>query len=334
MTMPTTNLHKPSPLRAALQVGGFLLGLGALAACVYLVASNDKYRQQIARLLDAPPWLLASIAGLSLATLFTTGMVFRATLRPIKLIPVLDAFAINALCTLLGNLPFKLSLIARVLIHRSRHGLPLATILSWIAGTALIILISLGPAVFATVVIKQVNATWWLCTVGGTLVIAAISVVLARQFADPDLWGHFTGALPGFLKRAAQSSFADKLHHGLNTVASPGAVAEALAWRGLDLAAQVARFWLVAQAVGADMSWAQCLIAGVTYFFIQGTSPAGALGAREAGTAGMLSQVAGADALAVVIAVSAIESATNLLAGLAGAAYLRVDRLMANRNTR
>lgn len=328
MATPTGNLHTPSPLRTALQVVGFVLGIGALAACVYIVATNAQYREQLKRLIDTPPATLAAIFGLSTATLFTTAMVFRATLRPIKRIPVGDAVAINALCTLLGNLPFKLSLIVRVLIHTKQHQIPLATVLSWIAGTAVIILVSLGPAIAATLILRRVDVLWWAITLSGTVVLAIAAVITSRWLAPPETWARLTSMLPGPIARFCQRPFVIKLHHGLRTLAEPRAVAEALLWRGIDLSCQVLRFWLVAQALGVEMTWAQCLIAGVTYFILQGASPAGALGAREGGTAVVLSQLAGADALAVVLAVTAVESVTNLVFGLAGAAYLRVDRLL------
>lgn len=328
MATPTGNLHKPSPLRTALQVVGFVLGLAALGACVYIVATNEQYRAQLRRLVDAPPATLAAIFGLSAATIFTSAMVFRATLRPIKRIPVSDAVSINALCTLLGNLPFKLSLVVRILIHTKRHQIPLATVLSWIAGTAVVILVSLGPAIAATLVLKRVDALWWAMTIGGTIVLAIAAVITSRWLAPPETWLRLTARLPGPLARLCQRPFVIKLHHGLRTLAEPRAVAEALLWRGIDLSCQVLRFWLVAQVLGVEMSWTQCLIAGVTYFILQGASPAGALGAREGGTAVVLSQLAGAEALAVVLAVTAVESATNLVLGLVGAAYLRIDRLL------
>jgi hypothetical protein len=298
-----------------------------LGVCVYFVASNPQYRAQIARLASAPWWLLGAVVAITLGLLASTGMVFRSTLSPIRRISVLDACTINALCTLLGNLPFKLSLVVRILIHTRRHHVPLPTVISWIGGTALVIIISLAPAVAATFIFKTVDARWWLATVLGTIVLATIAVLMAQRLAPPDRWHALMLRMPGFIQRLAARPIVVKLHHGLATLASPSAMTHALLWRTIDLAGQTVRFWLVAQALGVEMTWAQCLIAGTTYFFLQGASPAGALGTREGGTALVLSQLAGADALAVVLAVTAIESAVNVIAGVASAAYLRPDRL-------
>jgi hypothetical protein len=334
---PLTDAPRPSrspaqpPARSrtgtAWQVVAFVIGLGMLGVCVYLVASNPQYRAQIARLATAPWWLLGAVVAITLGLLASTAMVFRSTLSPIRRISILDACTINALCTLLGNLPFKLSLVVRILIHTRRHHIALPTVISWIGGTALVIIISLAPAVAATFVFKTVDARWWLATVLGTIALAIIAVLLARRLAPPDRWHALMLRMPGVIQRLAARPMVVKLHHGLATLASPSAVAQALAWRAIDLAGQTLRFWLVAQALGVEMTWAQCLIAGTTYFFLQGASPAGALGTREGGTALVLSQLAGADALAVILAVTAIESAVNVIAGVASAAYLRPDRL-------
>lgn len=320
-----------SRTRMALQVFGFVLGLAALAYCIYLVVSNPTYLQQLARLGAAPAWLLAALFALSAAATATSAMVFRATLKPVRIITIADGLAINAFCTLLGNVPFKLSLIARIVLHKTRHHLALGTILSWLAGTALVIVISLAPALAATLWIREVNAGWWVMTVAGTIALGVVCVLLARRFAPAERWASFTHSLPAPLERLAHIPFAIKLQHGLRTVASPWAMAEALCWRGMDLAAQVIRFWLVAQALGVEMTWAQCMIAATSYFFIQSASPTGALGAREGLTAAILT-AAGAHAITVVLAVSVIESITNIFLGVAGGAYLRVDRLLLSRN--
>lgn len=320
-----------SRTRTALQVFGFVLGLAALAYCIYLVVSNPTYLQQLARLGAAPAWLLAALFALSAAATATSGMVFRATLKPVRIITIADGLAINAFCTLLGNVPFKLSLIARIVLHKTRHHLALGTILSWFAGTALVILISLAPPLATTLWLGEFSVMWWLTTIAGTAALGITCVLLARRFAPPDRWASFTHRLPRLLQRLAHLPFAIKLQHGLRTVASPWAMAEALCWRGMDLAAQVIRFWLVAQALGVEMTWAQCMIAATTYFFIQSASPTGALGAREGLTAAILT-AAGAHAITVVLAVSVVESITNIFLGLAGGAYLRVDRLLLSRN--
>jgi hypothetical protein len=315
-------------LRTLAQVLGFALGLSVLGYCVWAVVSNPSHVQQVRRLADAPWWVVAGLLALSSTTLLTTAMVFRATLRPVHKAPVADMAAINALCTLLGNAPFKLSLVARTLIHHRRHRVPLPTLVSVLAGTAGVILISLGPALGATLLLRRVDTLWWALTIGGTLVLALVCVRVARVLAPIEAWHALARRMPGALARVMHSAPALKLHHGLRTLADARAVAEALAWRAADLAVATARFKLAAFALGAALPWDQALIAASTYFILQGAAPTGALGAREGGTAAVLGALIGAQALPLIVTVTAVESAANLVWGVAGAAYLRVDRLL------
>lgn len=312
------------------QALGFALGLALLGFCLWVVATNKPAQQKLLQLLAAPWWVFAALAALSCLTILLSGLVFRATLRPIKRITVLDAFAINALCTLLGNVPFKLSLVVRTLVHRRRHHVPLPTLISWLAGTALIILASLAPPIAATFALRTVDWRWWTISILGTITLATLMVFTARLLAPPAAWHALASRLPAPAARLMRSAIALRLHAGLATLATPSAVAEALTYRAIDMAAQTFRFALAAWALGVTLSWEQAIIAGAAYFILQGAAPSGALGTREAGAAATLAALGvpvevGAP---LVLAVTAVETACCLLLGIAGAAYLRIDKLM------
>jgi hypothetical protein len=313
------------------QAIGFLVGLGLLGYCLWVVAHNKPAQEKLLALLDAPWWVFAALAGLSCCTILLSGLVFRATLRPIRPISVLDAFAINALGTLLGNVPFKISLVVRTLIHRRRHGVALPTLVAWLGGTALIIVASLAPPLGATLALREVNLAWWVLCVLGTLVLGASLVLAGRALAPSQAWTALGRRLPGVLERLMHRPIALRLHAGLATLASPRAVGEALGWRACDMAAQTLRFALAAWALGVTISWEQALIAGAAYFILQGAAPSGALGTREAGAAATLAALGvplevGAP---LVLAVTAVETACCVVLGVGAAVYLRVDRLLA-----
>lgn len=325
-----------SPLARVLQVVGFFVGLGLLAACAYLAMRNPEHRAQLARLADAPWPNLLGLLALSAATVSVAGLTFAAVLRPVRRISRLDCVAVNSVCSTLSYLPFKMSLVFRVLYHHRRDGLPIMVIGGWIAATALVIMAALGPVVLASLWRGQVDGPWWAAATGGILLAGSALLVVARFLASERGWATLerlaAATRLGLVRRAVASRWFSNLHQGVHMLASPRAVSEALALRALDLAIHSARFYLAAVTIGVDLSPGQAVLAGAVYFFLQGAAPTGVAGVREAGTVGALGLLQSENLLVVVLAVSAAEGAVNLLMGAAGAAWLRVDRLFAGRS--
>ena len=136
--------HSRRFARIAVQLVGFSVGMALLVWAVRL-ALNEDNRGQFQRLAEAPPLHVIGLIGLSIATIVLNGMIFHRTLVPVRRLRTLDVVAVNAIATLLNYLPFKLSIISRVLIHNRRDGLPLGQIAGWLAAVGVGGVISFGP---------------------------------------------------------------------------------------------------------------------------------------------------------------------------------------------
>lgn len=323
--------HRPHGrrwLRVLVQGVFFAGGLALLAWVIAQAAGDEKLRAQFPRLLEAPPWTLAAIFGCSCATVAIMGLVFREVLAPVRPLRRVDLVATNGLVSLLSYAPFKIGLLVRVLIHHRRDRVPLLTIGAWLSASAAVVLLSLGPAMLATLWRGRLDAWWWLATLGGTVAGAVVMIALCRALDTPRGWALLESLAAATrvaaLRRAVGSVWFKQLHGGVHMLGDARAVSRALALRGLDVAVQAARFYLVAQCVGVELTLERAVLAGASYFLIQALSPAGVAGMREGGVTAIL----GADFAVVVLAVSAAELCANVVLGLAGAAWLRPDRFI------
>lgn len=320
-----------TPLSLAAQVVGFVVSLGLLGWVGYRVLSNEQSRAQLGRLWQAPIEQLLAMLLLSGFTIALSGLVFWAVVRPARRLSAAQAVGVNSVCSALSYLPFKISLIFRVLYHHRRDRLPLLFIGAWLAAAGVVILTSIAPPLGMSLLLRRVDGLWWAGAVGGTVALGALLVVMGR-------WAHgargrafidraAAATRVGLVRRFVNSAAFGRLMEGAGMLGDWRAVFGALALRSLDVAAQAARFALAAHILGVGLSADQVVIAGVTYFLLQATAPTGVGGVREAGTAGLLGFL-GNDVMVVVIAVSAAEAAMNLLMGAAAAVLLRVDKLL------
>lgn len=309
-------------LSRLVQIVGFIISLGLLGYCIWLVWSDPKLRESFERLAQVPWWQVAMLVLVSAATIALAGMVFRSVLRPVRRLSMIECIAVNGVCSALSYLPFKASLIFRVLHHRTRDGVPLLTIGAWMAATAGLILVSLAPPVVASLWRGTMDTLWWMTTVGGTIALAALACGMARLLSgDAGLamilrWSDAT-RVP-LVGRFVRSQSFLRLHSATRMAGDPGVVARVIALRSIDLALAAARFYFAAKFAGVEMSVEQSVLAGATYFFIQGAAPTGVAGVREAGS----SFVLGAELLPVILIVSAVDAVANLSMGLLGAARL------------
>jgi hypothetical protein len=332
--IPPTSDALPAPAtrgwRLAIQIVGFVLGLGALGACVYLALSNPQYREQLTKLRDAPTWLPVSVVALSMVVTALAGLVFCCVLRPVRSVRAIDCVAVNGLCTLLANLPFKLSLVARVAIHVRRDKLPFSLVLAWLAATLAVIVCSSAPPLLASLWIGAIDWRWWAVSISGVVLLTTLTIVTARALASDLAWERFTAIVGAFrpLGGVARSDFARNLHGSMRMLASPTWIPAAVLLRGADVGVQALRFVLAAQAVGVEISFGQAIIAGSVYFLLQSFSPAGTLGVREGGTAGVMALLHADGMVVVVLAVGMASAVADVLMGVWSAVHLRVDRLL------
>lgn len=322
-TAPT----KPQGLALVIQVFAFIISLGLLGWCVWLVAGDPAKRAQAERLLHAPVEQLVLVVALSLVTVMMSGLVFWAMGRPLNKVTAIECIGVNGVCSLLSYLPMKASLIFRFLYHRRANSMEWLTITAWLGAVASLIVLSLLPGLVATLLLKDVNLLWWVMTVGGLVGVGVLLPLLAGLFAGEAGLERFRSLARAtrlrLVMRLVDAAFFKKLHAGLALLASRPGVWLALLFRAIDIAAQSARFWFIAGIIQVEVTPAQCILAGTAYFFIQATSPAGVAGPREGGLIALLGTSFGP----VVLAVTAAEAAANLILGLTGAAFLRLDRL-------
>lgn len=324
--------------RAAVQVVGFLAGLAALAWCVQQ-ALEPRNREQIAKLSEAPAWSLAAILGLTAASIALNGIIFWATLRPVRRLRPADVLAVNALATFLAYLPFKLSAITRVLIHNRRDGVPLAIIGAWFGSVGLVLIVAMVPSALAGLWRNGIDAWWFLLGPGGTAVLGIGMIAMSRTFRGEAGVTRMEAVLRavglGAGGRLLRSRFWLHLHEAFTILSSPGAVAGTIALRLVDTGVQAARFVIAAQILGQPLAIEQAVLLAVTFFLIGVVSPTGMLGFREAGAAGMAGVLAFATSeefAAVALTVGAAEAIVNLAGAALGLAWLRPDRLLRKRD--
>lgn len=323
-----------------LQLVGFAASLSLLYWCIDLAMRNEVVRQRLRELNDAPPLQLGLLLALSAGTVILSGLVFATVVRPVHKLKWSDVIATNALCTLLGNLPLKISLIVRVLVHNRRDGVPMLTIAGWFAAVSAVIVISLLPPVASALLVGEVSFTWWVIAGGGVVGLSIAAWLLCGYLASETGWSGFLGLVDVVkwkaLSRLARSESARNLHAGVRMLASARAIFSAVAFRVMDIGLQAMRFGIAAQLLHIDLTLGQVILAGCSYFFLQAIAPAGALGVREVGAGAVLVTMTGLpkeQLAAVVLTVTAAETAINIVLGVTGALWLRVDRLLVGRKT-
>lgn len=327
---------RPGVLTHALRILGVVAGFSLFGWCLVLAFGNEQNRDGLKRLGQAGPTEVALLIGLALLAIVLNGLVFWATLAPVKRLRVLDVIAVNAIATFLASLPFKISVMVRVAIHRKRDGVELATMGPWFAAMAMMMLGSLGPVAVASVAVGEINARWLGIMGGLTVASWAITVLLARGVAD----GRGLRILRAIASRqpvraiehALHAPVMTKLDGGLAMLTNPWRVASIMGLRLIDIASLAARFSIAAAVLGQPIPLDDAVIVSVTFFVISVVSPTGTLGAREAGSAGVLGLIAGeADLTPFVllpVVVSGAELLVNIAAATLGAIWLRPDKML------
>ena len=322
--------------RIAVQLIAFIACMGLLGWAVSMAFSGDN-RAALEHLQSAPRSLILAVVGLSALSLLINGSTLWLTLTPVRRLKLTDTLAANSIAVFFNYLPFKLSLVSRFVIHNRRDGMPLLQIGAWLAAFAVVVLAGLAPPVAASLVRPKVDGVWIAMVVGGIAVMFAAVTLAARLFAgDRGLQRvqSIGGIIPvSLLHRLLKSRAFAQLHTGFAMLSSPGVLGVLLVLRVADLLVQAARFELAARAVGGELGWDQALLAASAYFMIGILSPAGVLGARETGTAGVAALLtipaltSDAFVLAVLV-VTGAELIVNLVAAAASIAWLRPDRLL------
>ncbi len=320
-------------LNIAVQLLGFAIGIALLWYCGSS-AIKPENRDQLHKLADAGPLPVLALAGLSCATLLINALLFWLALRPVQRLSVRGVCATNAVAMLLSYVPFKLSLLFRIFIHTRRDNVPLLRVGAWFGVVVAIMAGVLGPLVLVSTLHPRFDALWIALAAGGVLAACGSMLLVARLLVDERRWAWFerrAGRLRGRFGAITRDRLLPRAHEGVRMCADPRCVGAAVALRLLDVAVHSARLALAASVIGQPLTADQAVIAGSAYFLIGAFAPTGQLGAREAGTTGILAALHSEGLVVAVLMVSALEAAVTLLAALAGGAYLRLDRLLGRR---
>lgn len=317
--------------RAVAQIGGFLLGL-SLLGWVIAKALSAENREQLQRLADASALDVALLLLVSAVSVLTNGTVFWVAVRPVKRLWWRDVQAVNAVASTLAYLPFKLSLLFRFLVHNRRDGIPVLTIGAWMGCVVASMALALVPALGASVWRTGIDRWWWFGAIGGMVVCTGITIAIACVVRGDRSWGRIerfvrgtSGAGRGWPGRlVVRLSVLDRAHEGVRMLASPGTVGAAVGLRSFDLGLQATRFLLAARIAGQALPPDQALLAAAAYFIIGVIAPTGQMGFSEIG----LVALNGDQFAVVVLIVRAAEMIVAIPASLAGAAWLRVDKLL------
>ena len=319
----------------AVQVLGFLIGLGMLGWAVSSAFSAEN-RDGLRRLGDASPIDIASLLAVTAVGFVVSGLMFWLTLRPVRRLKASDVVATNFVAILLSYLPFKLSALFRVAVHRQRDGVPLAVIGPWFGAVGMVLILPTVPMVGFSMLRPEIDLIWVMVTIAGTLFLAAIVSLIAK----------FVGGGRGIAKaraiaakldlllvnKAVRSDAIEHIDESLGMFAGYGHVLRAMGLRVIDIAAFCGRFYVASRILGTPLGFEDALLASVIYFFIGVFFPFGALGAREAGTSGLLAAVNSTvdlNQLALItVVVTGAEVIISLAAGVLGLAWLRPDRLL------
>jgi hypothetical protein len=330
-------------IRLAFQAVGFIIGLALLGWCIRTALSPEN-REQLAKLGEADPGQVGILLALSAATLTINGLIFWATLEPVRKLRAIDVLATNAVGTFLAYLPFKLGAVTRVAIHNRRDRVPLLTIGAWFGAMLVVMLAAYVPVTGASLWRRGVDAAWWAAGLGGAALLAALATTVARPFAGERGLARLHRALDGIrlplVASLARSERFAQLHAGATMLACPKAVAISTLLRLTDVGVLAARFVVAGAIVGVAFGWEEAVLVASAYYLIGVVSPFGVLGAREAGTvwmAGALGLAASsgqpADEVArsltvLTLFITGTESVVLLAGAAAGVVWLRPDRLL------
>lgn len=176
---------------------------------------------------------------------------------------------------------------------------------------------------------------WWTIWLGGAALLSVGIVVVSRYFSAGRGWVRLERFIttretlrPQRPGRVLSRNVLERMREALRMLGNPAVVASSAVLRVLDIVVQAARFVIVADILGLELSADHAVLAATVYFLVETLAPTGALGVREAGTIGALGLLANQSFNVVVLAVSAAEMVVRILLMGLGVLWLRPDKLL------
>ena len=325
---PTTKRNIPM---ITIQIVGFVGSMGVLGWAVS-VALRDENREQLAKLSQASVAELVALMSLAAISVAFNGLLFWVVMNPVHKLRPTDVIAVNAISTLLAYVPFKLSIVARFIIHNRRDKIPVLTIGAWIVAVTLLMLAVFGPITIASVWQHEINTAWWIVSATGIIACTLVGSLIARQLEGERGTQRIAKILG---EKITASDPYSRLHIGFEMLANNKAAIVGNIFRVLDIISFALRFYVAALVLDLPISATDSLLLGATYFLIGMASPVGMLGTREAGTIAIATMVGISSAalaenttgetpiIIAVLFVTAIESIVNLACAAFGLAWLK-----------
>ncbi|MEM9372459.1 MAG: hypothetical protein AAGA55_02345 [Planctomycetota bacterium] len=328
-------MSRRSIWRNAFQLAGFIIGLGLLIWCVRIVLSEEN-RGTLERLRDASAWEILLLLSVAASSIILNGIIFWVTIRPLHNIRVTDMIATNGICTFLSYLPFKVSVIARWLIHGRRDGVPTLTIGTWFLVVVGLTAVTIAPMMLAFV--RPASAGWWWWIV----IVAAIAAAHWAAMAAARWLRGETGLrrlrAMRFPARIIEHRLFRRLHDGTDMVGDAHTAWIAGTARVLDIGGFTLRIGIAAAILGVDLTVRDTVLIGLAYFVTGVVSPFGTVGTREATALVMAHGVGVAAAelqesalITAILLVTLTDAMTSFFGAGFGLAWLRADRLLFGR---
>ncbi|MFK7885046.1 MAG: hypothetical protein AB8F26_12790 [Phycisphaerales bacterium] len=322
-------------LRNAFQLLGFGIGIALLIWCVRRVLSEEN-RAALERLRDASAWEILLLLSIAASSIILNGIIFWVIIRPLHKIRLSDMIATNGVATFLSYLPFKISVIARWIVHNRRDGVPSLTIGTWFLVVVGLTAVTITPLGLAFLRPAGAGWWWWLVILLGVAAAHWIAMIVAR-------WVRGEAGLRRLQRlrvptRVLEHDWFHRLHDGAAMAGDGHATWVAGAARLLDVGGFTVRIGIAAGILGVNLTVQDTVLIGLAYFVIGVVSPFGTVGTREAGAlalaigAGVVAAELQESALLTAILLVTVTDALTCFIGAGfGLAWLRADRLLTDR---
>jgi hypothetical protein len=257
MTTPDQPASILTPRKVAVQVVGFVLGLGLLAWCIVIAVRGGDW----SLLASAHPGLIAGLIACSVVSFGINGTVFWLTIRPVQPVRMFDQQLLNMVSNVLNYAPIRAGLVARIAFNLRIERLSIIQVGAWYAAIGVTIALPLGACVAATVVRPAFDA-WWM-----VIVLAQIG-----------LGGLLISALLG------QPVFVRYGRGMEQMLRQPACLWGAIALRLIDIGAYVGRMACAVAIMDIDLAAPDILLMAFATLAVS-MNPIGRVGFREAAVA-------------------------------------------------